>query len=77
MAFIAISMDKNHELLMPLKNCALAKKFLKAKKRSAVIGIKLSKIHLANYPGHHHLLGTCIKVRLIRTRGTSKLVRKY
>ncbi|WP_222846209.1 transposase [Pontiella sulfatireligans] len=73
MAFIAISMDKNHELLMPLKNCALAKKFLKAKKRSAVIGIKLSKIHLANYPGHHHLLGTCIKVRLIRTRGTSKL----
>ena len=73
MAFIAISMDKNHELLMQLKNCALAKKFLKTKKRSAVVDITLTKTHLANYPGHPHLLGTSIKVRLIRTRGTSKL----
>ncbi len=73
MAFIAISMDKNHELLMQLKNCALAKKFLKTKKRSAVVDITLTKTHLGNYPDHHHLLGTCIKVRLIRTHGTSKL----
>jgi len=73
MAFIAISMDKNHELLMQLKNCALAKKFLKTKKRSAVVDITLTKTHLANYPEHPHLLGTCIKVRLVRTRGTSKL----
>ncbi len=73
MAFIAICLDKNHELLMQLKNCALAKNFLKTKKRSAVVEITLTKTHLANYPDYQHLLGTCIKVRLIRTRGTSKL----
>ncbi len=73
MAFIAIGMDRNHELLMQLKNCALAKKFLKSKKRSAVIDITLTQTHLANYPDFHHLLGKCIQVRLIRTRGTSKL----
>lgn len=73
MAFIAICLDKNHELLMQLKNCALAKNFLKTKKRSAVVDITLTKTHLANYPDYQHLLGTCIKVRLIRTRGTSKL----
>ena len=73
MAFIAISLDKNHELLMQLKNCAQAMNFLKTKKRSAVVDITLTKTHLANYPDYQHLLGTCIKVRLIRTRGTSKL----
>lgn len=73
MAFIAICMDKNHDLLMQLKNCALAKNFLKTKKRSAVVDITLTKTHLANYPNYQHLLGTSIKVRLIRTRGTSKL----
>ena len=73
MAFFAICIEKNHELLMPLKNCALAKKFLKSKKRSAIVEIKLTKTHLRNYPDHQHLLGTRIKVRLIRTLGTSKL----
>lgn len=73
MAFIAICIDLNHEALIQLKNCALAKTFLKTKKRSSVLEIKLTKTHLVNYPRHHHLLGQVIKIRLIRTRGTAKL----
>ena len=73
MAFIAICMERNHDLLMLLKNCALTNMFLKGRKRSAVVDITLTKTHLANYPSFQHLLGTSIKVRLIRTRGTSKL----
>jgi hypothetical protein len=73
MAFIAISIQEGHKLLMQLKNCALAKKFLKTKNRSITIEIKLTKSHLSNYPDHQYLLGQSIKVRLIRTRGTSKL----
>ena len=73
MAFIAIGIEKGHELLMQLKSCALMKKMLRSKKRSTVITVKLTKSHLVNYPDHQHLLGKCITVRLIRTRGTSKL----
>lgn len=73
MAFIAFCLEQKHELLMQLKNCALAKKFLKTGKRSTVMDIKLTKAHMRNYPNHQHLLGTVIKVRLIRTRGTNKL----
>jgi len=73
MAFIAISIQEGHKLLMQLKNCALAKNFLKTKKRSITIDIKLTKSHLSNYPDHQYFLGQSIKVRLIRTRGTSKL----
>jgi hypothetical protein len=73
MAFIAIAMEQDHELLMQLKSSPLAKKFLKTKKRSTLVEIKLTKVHLVSYPYHQHLLGQCITVRLIRTRGTSKL----
>ena len=73
MAFTALSKLEGHELLMQLKSCALVKKFLKTKKRSTVMDIKLTKSHLANYPDHQHLLGTHITIRLIRTRGTTKL----
>jgi len=73
MAFIARSMEMNHAVLMQLKNCALMKTFLESKKRSSVIDIKLTRNHLYNHPEHKHLLGKHIKVRLLRTRGTSKL----
>ena len=73
MAFCAICIEKQHELLMPLKNCALARNFLKTKKRSANYEIKLTRNHLKNYPEHQYLLGENISVRLVRTRGTSKL----
>ncbi len=73
MAFIAVCLETSHETLMQLKNCELVKRFLKTKKRSAVIEVELTRSHLSNYPDHQHLLGTRIKVRLIRTRGTSKL----
>lgn len=73
MAFIGVCLSLGHELLMPLKNCALAKQFLNTKKRTAVIEIKLTRSHLSNYPDHQHLLGSKIKIRLIRTRGTSRL----
>ena len=49
------------------------RKFLKTKKRSALVRLKLTKIHLKNYPEYQHLLGKYITVRLVRTRGTSKL----
>jgi hypothetical protein len=73
MAFIAICIDIQHDLLMQLKNCALARTFLKTQKRSVVMAIKLTETHLANYPSHQHLLGKFINIRLIRTRGTTKL----
>ena len=73
MAFFAICIEKQHDLLMQLKNCALARNFLKTKKRSANYEIKLTQVHLKNYPEHQHLLGKNISVRLVRTRGTSKL----
>jgi len=73
MAFIARSLEMNQEVLMQFKNCAQMKTFLKSQKRSSVIDIKLTKTHLYNHPEHKHLLGKHIKVRLIRTRGTSKL----
>lgn len=73
MAFIAVCLQEGHETLMQLKNCQLVKRFLKTKKRSAVIEIKLTRTHLANYPDHQHLLGTQINIRLLRTRGTSRL----
>ena len=41
MAFIAICLEQKHELLMQLKNCALAKNFLKSGKRSIVMDVKL------------------------------------
>ena len=73
MAFCAICIEKQHDLLMQLKNCALARNFLKTKKRSANYEIKLTRTHLKNYPEHQHLLGKSISVRLVRTCGTSKL----
>jgi len=73
MAFIARSLEVGHEVLMQLKSGALVKKFLKSKRRSSVIEIKLTKSHLLNHSQHQHLLEKYIQVRLIRTRGTSKL----
>ena len=73
MAFMAICKELGHELLMQLKSCALVKKFLKTKKRSVIVEIKLTKTHLSNYADHQHLLGTSITVRLVRTPGTTKL----
>ncbi len=73
MAFCAICIEKQHDLLMQLKNCALVRKFLKTKRRSANVEVKLTKNHLKNYPDHQHLLGKSITMRLVRTRGTSKL----
>ena len=52
MAFIAVCLQEGHETLMQFKNCKLVKKFLKTKKRSAVMEIKLTKTHLINYPDH-------------------------
>jgi hypothetical protein len=73
MAFIAVCIEMKHEVLMHLKTGALAKNFLKTKKRSMAVDIKLTKTHLVNYPNHQHLLGTFIKIRLVRTLGTTKL----
>ncbi len=73
MAFIAISEENNHKVLMQLKSSALGKSFLKTKKRSAIYEIKLTQSHLMNYPDHQHYVGKTLKVRLIRTRGTSRL----
>jgi len=73
MAFIAIGKEFSHELLMQLKSCVLGKNFLKTKKRSTIVTICLTNKHLSNYPDHQHLLGTFITVRMIRSRGTTKL----
>ncbi|MEA2013152.1 MAG: IS4 family transposase [Verrucomicrobiota bacterium] len=62
------------DILMQLKmGTAFAKKFLASKKRSQIFEIKLTKVHLRNYSELSRLQGTMLKIRLIRTRGTTKL----
>jgi hypothetical protein len=73
MAFIALTRQAGHEILMPLKMSSLSKKMKKSKKRSAVYEIKLTRSHLMNYPEYKNLVGQIINVRLIRTLGTTKL----
>jgi len=73
MAHTYLTMETGNNLLMELKNCALAKRFRRSKKRSMVVEITLTRDHLANYPDQAHLRGTTFKVRLVRTKGTTKL----
>jgi len=71
MAHVYLIKQAGHHLLMELKMGALVEQFRKTRKRSAIIEITLTRAHLKNYP--KNLVGTTFKVRLIRTKGTSKL----
>ena len=51
----------------------LIKKFRKSRKRSEVFNIKITNVHLQNYPEYKHLKDKTITIRLIRTKGTTKL----
>jgi len=73
MAFIAVTTELGHEILMPLKMNQLVNKMRASKARSAIYKVKLTRAHLKNYPDHQYLLGHELTVRLIRTKGTSKL----
>ncbi len=73
MGFIALSKELGHEVLMPLKNCKLVKEVRSSKKRSHIKEIKLTNVHLRKYPEYKHLVGQKIKIRLVRTLGTTKL----
>lgn len=73
MGFIEIIVNNNQNILMQLKSCALVQSFRKSKKRSKIVEIKLTKNHLKSYPDYQHLIGKTVTIRLIRTRGTSKL----
>lgn len=73
MAFIALTGKAGHAILMPLKMGALRDNFRKSKKRSLTVDVTLSRSHLKNYPQHQHLIGETIKVRLVRSPGTTKL----
>ena len=71
MAHVYLIKETGHDLLMELKMGALAEQFRKSGKRSAIIEITLTRSHLKNYS--KDLIGTTFKIRLIRTKGTSKL----
>lgn len=75
MGFIAIIKTAcTQNILMHLKlGGFIADKFRKSKKRSEIIEIEINSGHLQKYPEYKHLRGRKIKVRLIRTRGTTKL----
>lgn len=76
MAHIAIIKNiHNQDILMQLKmGTAFAGDFLrKSKRRSKIFEITITNVHLRNYPELQHLKGQTVKVRLIRTRGTTKL----
>jgi hypothetical protein len=63
-----------HQVLVRTKEQSiLEKKFRKSKKRSAIYEITITDIHLRNYPQFAHLKGEKVKIRMIRTRGTTKL----
>jgi hypothetical protein len=64
----------NQDILMQLKmGTAFATKFMHSKKRSKIFTITITYVHLRNYPQFKYLKGKQVKIRLIRTRGTSKL----
>ena len=71
MAHVYLMTETGHHLLMQLKMGDLAEQFRKTRKRSAIIEISLTRSHLKNYS--KDLVGTTFKIRLIRTKGTSKL----
>ena len=71
MAHVYLMTKTGHHLLMELKMGALAEQFRKTGKRSTIVEIKLTRSHLKNYS--KDLVGTTFKIRLIRTKGTSKL----
>jgi len=75
MGFIAIiNIHCRQDILMQLKNAgSIAEKFRKSKNRSEIVEIKINSGHLQKYPDYKHLKGKTIKVRMIRTRGTTKL----
>jgi Transposase DDE domain len=64
----------SHDVLMRSKSqSAMEKKFRKSRERSSIHEITITDVHLKTYPEFKPLKGQTIKVRLIRTRGTSKL----
>lgn len=73
MAFVGATLEAKHHILMPLKVNALKEQFRKTKRRSMIYEIKLTKVHLKNYPELQHLVGETIKVRLVRAYGTSRM----
>jgi len=73
MAHIYMVARTGRHILMELKMGKLVEDFRKSRKRSAIIEVTLTRVHLLNYPGHGHLAGTKFKVRLVRTIGTNKL----
>ena len=73
MAHVYLLQQTGHELLMELKMGKLAEDFRRGRKRSAILSIRLTRVHFKNHPQHRHAAGKVIRIRLIRTKGTSKL----
>jgi hypothetical protein len=73
MAHVYLLSQTGHHLLMDLKMGDLADKFRKSRRRSQLVSVTLSFVHLKNYPEYAHLVGTTFTVRLIRTHGTTRL----
>jgi len=64
---------QGHHALIRLKQEELKNMMLACKKRSMIVDVTLTKTHIANTPELESLVGTIIKLRLIRTEGTSKI----
>ena len=73
MAFIVVCKSRGHELLSRFKAKLLREEFLKSGKRSAIYDIELTKNHLKTHPDYQHMAGQVLRIRLVRTRGTTKL----
>jgi len=73
MAVLARAIEYGQQVLCPMSKNKMMRSMKSSKKRSKIIEVKLTRVHLKNHPTHLHLLGEIIKVRLIRTRGTTKL----
>lgn len=60
-------------LIRSKEQSVLEKEFRKSRKKSAIYTITVTNVHLRNYPQFAHLKGREISIRMIRTKGTSKL----
>lgn len=76
MAYVYLFQQTGQKLLMQLKMGKIVDQFRRTRKRSTIMTICLTKAHLKGRPEHLDAVGTEVSVRLIRTRGTTKLPSK-
>ena len=73
MAFMFILSGTGHHIMMRQKMGPLAEMMKDTRKRSMVVEVVLTAAMMANYPEMKSMVGKTMRIRLVRTRGTTRL----